>query len=96
MGLYKKLYEDFEQMYLGYATLAIILTSCIGGAAAMVILMNGHDVAQMFQLFLAVSVCMWYNTTILANMKPKFIFNSLLVSLGVCIVLLIINLWIIG
>lgn len=82
-------------MYLGYATVAIILTTCLGGAATMVILTNGHGPAQMFQLFLAVAVCMWYNTTILANMKPKFIFNSLLVSLFVCMALLIGNLWII-
>lgn len=80
-------------MYLGYATLAIILTTCLGGAATMVILMNGHDASQMMQLFLAVAVCMWYNTTILANMKPKFIFNSLLVSLGVCVLLLCINVY---
>lgn len=93
MGIYTRLYDDFKKMYLGYGTLAIILTSCVGGAAAMVILMNGHNVVQMIQLFLAVAVCMWYNTTLLANMKPKFIFNSLLVSLGVCVVLLVINIW---
>ena len=91
MGIYKKLYADFEAMFIGYATLAIILTSCVGGATAMVILMNGHDPLQMFQLFLVVAVCMWYNTTILATMKPKFVFNSLLTSLGVCTVLFIIN-----
>lgn len=95
MKLYHVLFEDFKQMYLGYATLAIILTTCIGGAATMVILMNGHDATQMIQLFMAVAVCMWYNTTILANMKPKFIFNSLLMSLGVCIALIIVNLWVI-
>ncbi len=94
MGLYNKLYYDFEQMYLGYATLAIILTSCVGGAAAMVILMNGHGFSQMVQLFLAVAACMWYNTTILANLKPKIIFNSLLGALGICIILLIVNIWI--
>lgn len=91
MKLYNKLYEDFKELFLGYATLAIILNSCVGGAAAMVILMNGHDFGQMIQLFLAVSACMWYNTTILANMKPKFVFNSLLASMGICTVLLVIN-----
>ncbi|HET8810788.1 MAG TPA: hypothetical protein VFM65_11065 [Flavobacteriaceae bacterium] len=94
MELYNRLYRDFESLFLGYATLAIILNSCVGGAAAMVILMNGHDFGQMAQLFLAVSACMWYNTTILADMKPKFVFNSLLASLGICIVLLIVNIWV--
>lgn len=91
MTLYSKLYHDFEDLYLGYATLAIILNSCVGGAAAMVVLMNGHGAGQMVQLFLAVAACMWYNTTILANMKPKFVFNSLLASLGICVILLITN-----
>lgn len=91
MTLYSKLYQDFEELYLGYATLAIILNSCIGGAAAMLILLNGHGTVQMIQLFLAVAACMWYNTTILANMKPKFVFNSLLASLAICIALLFIN-----
>lgn len=91
MGLYNKLYKDFEGLFLGYATLAIILNSCVGGAAAMVVLMNGHDFGQMVQLFLAVAACMWYNTTILADMKPKFVFNSLLASMGICTVLLVIN-----
>lgn len=92
MKLYEKLYRDFEELFLGYATLAIILNSCIGAAAAMVILMNGHGFWEMSQLFLAVSACMWYNTTILANMKPRPVFNSLVASLAICIVLLVANL----
>ncbi len=95
MKLYNLLYEDFEELFLGYSALAIILSSCIGSAAAMTILMNGHDMVQMFQLFLVVVVTMGYNTAVLAQMKPKFVFNSLLVSLLVSTVLIIINLWVI-
>lgn len=95
MGLYNKLFHDFEQLFLGYETLAIIPQSCIGGAAAALILINGgHGVWEFIELFLAVAVCMWYNTTVLADMKPKFVFNSLLASVGICTVLLIINIWI--
>ncbi len=91
MRLYNTLYKDFEELYVGYSAVAIILSSCLGAAAAMVILMNGHDFLQMFQLFLVVAVCMLYMVTVLAQLKPKFVFNTLLLSLFVSTVLLLIN-----
>lgn len=94
MKLYKSLFQDFDNLYLGYATVAIILSSCLGGAAAMVVLMNGHDVTQMFQLFLIVAGCMWYNSTVLANLNHKFVFNSLIASLVISSVLLIVNVFV--
>lgn len=94
MRLYELLYEDFKKLFLGYATLAIILSSCLGAAAAMVILMNGHDMLQMFQLFLVVVVCMNYMASVLAQLKTKFVFNSLIVSLVVSSILLLVNVWV--
>ena len=91
MKLYKNLYEYFEQLYLGYSTLGIILSSCLGSAAAMVVLMNGHDFTQMVQLFLIVVVAMGYNSSFLAQMKPRFVFNSLILSLATSSILLILN-----
>jgi len=91
MKLYNTLYKDFEELYVGYSAVAIILSSCLGSAAAMVILMKGHDFIQMLQLFLVVTVALGYNATVLAQMKPKFVFNSLLVSLLVGTILLLIN-----
>ncbi len=67
MKLYNTLYKDFEDLYVGYSAVAIILSTCLGAAAAMVILMNGHDFIQMFQLFLVVAVCMIYMVTVLAQ-----------------------------
>ena len=91
MKLYKTLYEDFDQLFLGYSTIGIILSSCLGSAAAMVVLMNGHDFTQMVQLFLIVVVAMGYNSAFLAQMKHKFVFNSLILSLATSSILLIIN-----
>ena len=91
MKLYRMLYQDFEKLYLGYSALAIILSSCLGSAAAMVILMNGHDLTQMIQLFMVVVVCMAYNSTVLAQLRPKYVFNALAISLVINTVLLIIN-----
>ena len=91
MKLYNTLYKDFEDLYVGYSAVAIILSTCLGAAAAMVILMNGHDFMQMFQLFLVVAVCMTYMVTVLAQLKPKFVFNTLIFSLLLSALLLIIN-----
>lgn len=91
MRLYNTLYKDFEELYVGYSALAIILSTCLGAAAAMVILMNGHDLIQMFQLFLVVAVCMIYMVTVLAQLKPKFVFNTLILSLLLSSILLVIN-----
>ena len=91
MKLYNVLYKDFEDLFVGYSAIAVILSSCIGSAAAMVILMNGHDFFQMSQLFLVVVVCLGYNSTVLAQLKPKIVFNALIISLAVSILLLIFN-----
>lgn len=91
MKLYQNLYRDFEEMYLGYAALAIIASSCLGSIAAMFILMNGHGLLNMIQLFLVVAVCMGFNAAVLAQLKPKFVFNSLIISLVVSTILIIVN-----
>lgn len=81
MSTYQKALVDFETMYYAHATLGIILSSCLGGAAAMLILMSGHGVSQMIQLFLVTTVCMGFNTTVLACLKTKTVFNSLIISI---------------
>lgn len=91
MKLYNALYKDFEGLYVGYSAVAIILSSCLGAAAAMVILMNGHDFLQMAQLFVVVAVCMNYMASVLAQLKPKFVFNSLIFSILISTILLLIN-----
>ena len=91
MKLYAKLYQDFQEMYLGYASLAIIASSCLGSVAAMFILMNGHGFANMIQLFLVVTVCMTFNAAVLAQLKTKFVFNSLIISLIMSTILIIVN-----
>ncbi len=93
MRLYNTLYKDFEDLFVGYSALAIILSTCVGAASAMVILMNGHDFIQMLQLFVVVAVCMIYMVTVLAQMKAKFVFNTLILSLLVSSILLLVNVW---
>ncbi|NJW52324.1 hypothetical protein [Salinimicrobium oceani] len=91
MRLYNTLYKDFEDLFVGYSAVAIILTTCLGAAAVMVILMNGHDLIQMLQLFLVLVGAMAYLVSVLSQMKAKFVFNSLILSLLLSVLLLVIN-----
>ncbi len=92
MNFYDKSLSDFREDFYAGATTGIIVSSCIGSIAAMLILMNGHELLEMIQLGVVVVVCMWYNASVLAQLKPKFVFNSLLISIIVSAIFIIINL----
>jgi hypothetical protein len=91
-ALYEKVLTEFNEMFYAYATLGIIASSCIGSVAAMLILMKGTGPLQMFEMFLVVSVAMWFNATVLAQLKPKYVLNSLIVSLVVSLLIITIHL----
>lgn len=66
---------------MGYATIAIIGQSCLGSAAAMVLLMGTLDTAiQMTVLFFVTILCMAFNGAVLAQLKPLTTFNLLIMS----------------
>lgn len=89
--MYSKLLSDFKEMYLAYIPLMIILSSCLGSVAAMYILMQERSILQVIQLSICVIVCMTFNASILAQMKPKTVLNLLLISLLTNIILVFIN-----
>jgi hypothetical protein len=91
MTLYQKTLQDFQRGFLGFATLAIIGQSCLGGAAAMYILQNGTSFSQMMQLAMVVIACSIVNGSILAQQKPKLVFNLILASVSISIVMIILN-----
>lgn len=92
MTFYQKQLSEFTQDFYAGATTGIVLSTCIGSIAAMLILMNGHTLLDMIQLGMVVVVCMWYNASVLAQLKPKFVFNSLILSLLVSISFIVFNL----
>lgn len=66
---------------MGYATIAIIGQSCLGSAAAMVLLMGTLDTAiQMTVLFFVTILCMAFNGAVLAQLRPLTTFNLLIIS----------------
>lgn len=69
----------------------VLAQSCIGGAAAMSVLTNGTSIGQMIQLTIVVLISMLTNTSILAQMKHKTIFNLTLASVMVNILIITLN-----
>ncbi len=92
MMTYDDFLIDFKKNFLTYIPLSIILQSCIGSVAAMYILMGASiDDFPFFQLGLCVIVSMAYNASIMAQLNKKIVFNLLILSLVVNILLVIFN-----
>lgn len=92
MNFYQKSLAEFEEDYYAGGTTGIIVSSCLGSIAAMLILMTGHGLIEMIQLGAVVIVCMWYNASFLAQLKAKFVLNSFILSILVSTILIIVNL----
>ncbi len=91
MSTYQNLYQNYKRGFMGFTTLSVMVQSCIGGLTAMTILMNGTSPAQMVQLFFTVILCSGFNGAVLAQQSPKLVFNLLIVSVVVNILLMIVN-----
>jgi hypothetical protein len=91
MKVYQKCYGNFERGFIGFTTLGVLGQSCLGSAAAMLVLMRGTSFAQMFQLFIIVSACMMFNGAVLAQQKPKMVFNLLIASVLLSLAVIIFN-----
>ncbi len=91
MSLYQKTLADFNNNFIGFATLIVIGQSCLGSAAAMNVLKNGTSLIQMLQLGVIVLICMLVNTSILAQMKHKVIFNLTILSVIFSVFFIFIN-----
>lgn len=78
---YNNLLNEFKRMQTGYAAIAIIGQSCLGSVAIMMLLMNDYAVSvKMVLLFFVTIFCMAFNGAVLALLKPKIIFNLLILS----------------
>lgn len=96
MSYYQKCLDSYSRGLIGFNTLAILFQSCLGSAAAMMVLRNGTDQGQMIQLFFTVMSCMIFNGSVLAQQKPKLIFNLLLASIIINTTVIILNLTLIN
>lgn len=76
---------------MGSAAMAVIAQSCLGGAAAMYVLTNGTSIPQMVQLAIIVLACIFVNTSILAQMKHRVVFNLLILSTFLSVLFIFLN-----
>lgn len=91
MSTYQKVFGNFKSGFIGYCTISILVSSCMGSVAAMAILLNGTAPSEMFQLFLVVSSSMLFNGSVLSQQKPVVVFNLLIWSLTINSILAIYN-----
>jgi len=91
MSTYEKYFGEFEKMFFANCAVTVLVQSCVGGIAAMAILMNGTGIAQMLQLFAVVILSIGFNGTILSTQKPKVVYNAFLLALTVNLILAVIN-----
>lgn len=92
MSIYNKALNVFEKNYLMYSMIVLLISSCMGGAAALLVLnvpSSELGVSEVIQLAILVAVCMWFNASILANQKPKLVFNSGVFSIVVSLLFII-------
>lgn len=92
--IYNRVFTEFKKNQLGYSTIAIIGQSCIGSAAAMVLLMGIMGTAlKMILLFFVIIFCMAFNGAVLAQLKPLITFNLLILSIVFSTLVIILHIW---
>lgn len=71
---------EFESQYMMMIPLTIILQSCFGSIVVFYVLANGGKFF-LAKLAIATILCMTYNAAILAQLKAKYVYALLYVSL---------------
>ncbi|GAB5400847.1 MAG: hypothetical protein Aureis2KO_24320 [Aureisphaera sp.] len=90
-ALYNKMSRDWNENFMLYAALSIIVSTCLGSMAVMAIFTHGNALLQMLQIFVVVAVCNALVASIISVQKPKIVLNLLIVSLVVCTILAALN-----
>ena len=93
MSTYQKYLDGYTRGFMGFNTLAILFQSPLGGFAAMTVLFHGNSLFQMIQLFLVIILTSIFNGTVLAQLKPKFVFNMLIFTVLFNTAIIIANLF---
>lgn len=78
--LYQNIEKDWNDNFIGYSAMAIILSTCVGSVAIMTSVMQGNGFFQMFQVFLVVCACSIHNASILTVQKPSLVLKLLIAS----------------
>lgn len=93
MSTYEKYFERYERGFFASVALSVVISSSLGAIAAMTILQRGTSVLQMIQLFVVVAISMTFNGSVLAQQKPRTVYNLFIASLIVNSLMAILNVW---
>jgi hypothetical protein len=88
MTLYNQFSNDFTKNYIGYSALGIVPSTTLGGVAVMTTLMHGHSFYQMAVVFVIVICSMSHTAAILTVQKSQIVFNLLIISLAVSLMII--------
>lgn len=91
MTTYSQLSQEFSKNHIGYSTLGIILSTCLGSIAIMSTLIHGNGFVPMLFVFITVVLCSAHNAAILTVQKPSLIFNLLTASTVVNVLIISFN-----
>lgn len=80
MDIINRLSTDFERFYMANSILGIIVSSCLGSIAAMMVLADGNSVYHVIHLSWIVIVAMIYNASVLVGLKSKKVFLLQVIS----------------
>lgn len=89
--LYSKVESDWNENFIGYSALAIILSTCVGSIAVMTTMMNGNGMTEMILLFFVVAACTTHNASILTLQKPSLVLKLLIASLSISTVVFLMS-----
>ncbi len=84
--LYTRINQDWNENFIGYSALAIILSTCVGSIAIYTTMLQGNDFAQMAKVFFVVAACSAHNASILTVQKPSLVLRLLIISLVVSVI----------
>lgn len=90
MKVYTNLLKDFESGYLGFAPITMMVQTCLGSIAVMYLLMDNSQ-TTIIELGLCIFASMGYNATVLGQLSKKAVFNALIVSVLINVIIFLMN-----
>ncbi|MEM0933376.1 MAG: hypothetical protein AAF575_01750 [Bacteroidota bacterium] len=89
MALLSNIQKDFIKNSNGYASLGIVLSTCLGGVAILYAFGLNDLRISMFLAMVTVIVCSMHNAAILTVQKPLMIYRLLVASTVINILIII-------
>lgn len=94
MSLYLKLRRIYLSYYLVAVAASIIIISVVGSINVMIINMGGNDGKAILEMALVTGASMGFLFTVLAQIKPVYVFNFFVLGMLFQIIFLVLKIFI--